>query len=264
MDYETITIVRKDAIATITMNRPENKNSLTPQVIDELVHVTSELSRDQETIVVILTGAGEEAFCVGADLKAQAVDGETWGSGKILWYARSIAQVQLNLRHMPQPVIGAINGVAAGVGCTIALACDIRIASEKARFRPGFGNIALHPEGGITYLLPRLIGVSKALEILLTARIIDAEEAEALGLVRNIVSPQELLPAAKALASQIAEGPPIVNSLIKQSVYQGLDMDMIPATDREGVINTLLFFSEDHQEGVNSLLEKRKPKFKGR
>ena len=170
----------------------------------------------------------------------------------------------LAFRQCEKPVIAAVNGVAAGGGCDIALACDIRFASDRARFGEVFARIGLFPGTGGTYLLPRTVGVAKALELIWTGDLIDAVEAERIGLVTRVVAHENLLSETRAFAQRLAEGPPLALSLAKAAVYRGLDLDLSAAFDYAATAEAITLTSQDHREGVAALREKRKPTFQGR
>ncbi len=262
MKNDSILVQIEDGIATVTINRPARKNSLDHGAVAGLREAEERLGKDNNVRVVIITGAGEDAFCTGADLRSTEVTFKDFGD--CIQRMRDDIRVFPNIRRMPQPVIAAINGVAAGGGCVLALYCDIRIASEKARFRPGFGAIGFIPEGGSTQVLPRVVGMPKAMELMLTNDIIDAREAERIGLVNMVVPPGELMTAARAMAKKIIHSAPLVAPLVKSALYQGQLTDVDTALEREGMTNAMLRQTDDFEEGVKALLGKRKPKFKGK
>jgi 2-(1,2-epoxy-1,2-dihydrophenyl)acetyl-CoA isomerase len=165
---------------------------------------------------------------------------------------------------LEKPVIAAVNGVAAGGGCDIALACDIRIASERARFGEVFARLGLFPGTGGTYFLPRIVGIAKALELIWTGDVIDAWEAERLGLVSRVVPPESLMADTVALAQRLAQGPPLAISLAKSAVYKGLDLDIYSAFEYAATAESITLMSADHQEGIRAFREKRPPNFQGR
>jgi 2-(1,2-epoxy-1,2-dihydrophenyl)acetyl-CoA isomerase len=178
-------------------------------------------------------------------------------------YVQQAQQLTLAIREIEKPVIAAVNGVAAGGGCDIALACDIRIASERARFGEVFARIGLFPGTGGTYFLPRLVGIAKALELIWTGEVIDAQQALQIGLVSRVVAADDLIPDARALAQRLAEGPPLAISLAKTAVYKGLDLDVRAALEYAATAESITLTSKDHQEGILAFREKRSPHFRG-
>ena len=260
MDYQNIIVKKEEGVATITLNRPDSLNAMNDEMLKELLEAIEDVGGDEAVRVIVLTGAGR-AFCPGADLKSSAFEGERPAGMKriIDW-----GNIPIKLRGMPKPVITAVNGAAVGGGFGIALAGDIIIASDKARFGHAYTNIGLMSDTGLVYFLPRLIGTSKALELIFTGRIIDAEEAERLGIVNQVVPADQLEAVTKELALKLAKRPPIALGLAKISVYQGLQMDLATSIQWEGRGHLICRFSEDSKEGVQAFKEKREPQFKGR
>ena len=260
MDDKSIIVQKKDGICTITLNQPEKLNALTDEMKIEIAKAIKEAEQDNEVRVMVITGAGR-GFCSGADT---ATLGEATASER-LKNMQIVANMILAVLNSPKPVIAAINGVAVGVGFSLALACDIIIASEKARFGGVWVRLGLHPDGGASYLLPRRVGVGRACELLLSGRIIDADEADKIGLVNRVVKPEELMKETKGLAQRIASGPKVAVQFTKRALYRGmLEDDLQGQVDYELYLNTLCFRTEDFKEGVRSFLEKRKPVFKGK
>ncbi len=261
MDFETLTVSQEDGVATITMNRPDKLNSMSPRLMAELTVITDEVAGDDKVRAVILTGAGR-AFCAGAELDSPLFT-EISASNSVSLF-KVVNGVILNIHRMPKPVIAAVNGAAVGGGCNLALACDIILASDKARFGEAFINLGLQPDYGGTFFLPRLVGTAKALELMLTGRLFDAQEAEKMGMVNQIVPLDELMNVARELAATIAKKSPLAVAYTKASVYQAMQSDLPAALDAEGRGQGLLFLTEDLQEGVKAFLEKREPIFKGK
>jgi 2-(1,2-epoxy-1,2-dihydrophenyl)acetyl-CoA isomerase len=253
--------------ATITLNRPEALNALSPQMSDGLVAALDEIGRDDAVRVVVITGAGR-AFCAGGDVKTMLQRQEAERAAGALGRIRSLEaagrRVPVLLKKLPKPVIAAVNGIAAGWGCDLAMACDIRFAAESARFTEAFVKRGLIPDGGATWLLPRIAGLDKACELIFSGRIIDAREAERMGLVTHIVPDERLLPAAYELAGQIAANAPLAVQLAKRMIHEQLGMAFEQAMQQIGVFLYTLRDSEDHREGVTAFLEKRDPVFQGR
>jgi len=261
MDYKKLIIVKDKGIATITLNRPEVLNALDTELSKELEEVVEEVKNDKEVRVVVLTGAGN-AFCAGRDMQGMAsqAQGESgrrspnsrpWGVGATLW-------------NMPKPVIAAVNGVAAGGGLSIVLACDIIIASETARFVEVYIKRGLIASGGATYLLPHLVGMAKAKEMLFTGDIIDAKEAERIGLVNHVYPVAEFEEAVNTMAEKLAKNPPMALGIMKKLINNGLTSNLISAGKSENEAQFILFESEDFKEGVRAFFEKREAKFTGK
>jgi 2-(1,2-epoxy-1,2-dihydrophenyl)acetyl-CoA isomerase len=252
---------KKDGIATITFNRPEKLNAVTEAMRTEVHRIATELRSDDDAKVLILTGAGE-AFSSGADASELTADYSGPIEPHIL--KRPLGWWALPVRYFPKPTIAAIPGIAAGTTFSLALACDFRIASEKARFSMVFVKRGLVPDNGATYYLPRMIGTSKALEMMLLGDTIDAAQAEKLGLVNKVVPHQDLMKTTMELARRIAGGPSVAIDLIKKGVYKGVTGDLEGQLDFETLAQRICFQTEDFKEGITSFLEKRPPRFKGR
>jgi len=261
MPYETIIYEKEDSIALITLNRPGSLNALNLKLAQELEQVADEVATDDSVRVMVITGAGR-AFSAGADIKEVMSPGEaslgTWlAKGKPLPFFNKI-------ENLDKPVIGAINGLAIGGGCELALACDLRIASTTANF--GFGEIKIGviPAGGGTVRSPRLIGIAKAKELLFFGDFIDADEAYRLGLVNKVVPPELLLEEAKKWAKTLSQRPPLALKAAKSCVNVGMQMSLPAAINFEAKEAAILLSTEDRTEGMKAFLEKREPVFKGR
>ena len=264
MVYQDILVTQQDTVAIVTLNRPERMNTMGGTLVEDTIAVLTRFQQDQNVRAVIITGAGQRAFCAGADVQNLQNQSEEATAMERRRYVHSAQKLTLAIRQLEKPVIAAVNGVAAGGGCDIALACDIRIASEQARFGEVFARIGLFPGTGGTYFLPRLVGIAKALELIWTGDVIDAQEAERIGLVSRVVPPQDLMAAAIAFAQRLAQGPPLAISLAKTAVYQGLDLDIHSAFEYAATAESITLTSEDHREGVTAFREKRSPHFQGR
>jgi len=270
MGFETIILKKENHIATITLNRPEVLNALNNQLVKELATATKEVEQDDEVRVMVLTGAGR-GFCAGADVTTMPGGG---GQPILPWEApleevqRGIHLIALNLcvglRKLSKPTIAMVNGVAAGAGFGLALSCDIRIGSEKARFVLASNRIGLNPPAGLTWLLPRILGYSKAAEIAFTGRPVEAEEAARIGILNKVVPAAELERETRALGQQIAQGPPMAIRLTKQLLYHELHRDLEPHLDIFAAYQTMLHYTQDHREGVTAWREKREPRFQGK
>lgn len=262
MDYETLHYETTQHILTITLNRPDRLNALTDTMLRELDQAFRRAEADDFVRVVILTGAGR-GFCPGQDLAAAM---EQAASGRLQYgeHLRALYNpLILRMRYLPKPIIGAINGVAAGAGMSLALACDLRIAAESATFLQAFVKVGLVPDSGSTWLLPRLVGTARALELMLTGRRVTAQEASALGIVNEVVPDDELPERARAMARGLADSPTLTIGYIKAAVEFALNHSLAEALDKEAELQNLAGQTADHIEGVSAFLEKRTPHFKG-
>jgi 2-(1,2-epoxy-1,2-dihydrophenyl)acetyl-CoA isomerase len=260
MPYETILTTQDEGVLTITFNRPDTLNAFNSTMGRELLDALKKAERDPEARCIVLTGAGR-AFSSGEDLKARQVEGITdFGSTLRDRYNPII----LRIRHMDKPVVGSINGVAAGAGCSIALACDLRIASDKARFLLAFVRVGLVPDSGASFLLPRLVGLSKALEMAFLGDEVGAEEALRLGLVNRVVPPEELESATRELASRLAKGPTKAIGLAKRAMNRALTMDLESLLEYETFGQQIAGATDDHKEGIAAFTEKRTASFSGK
>lgn len=265
MSYEAIIYDVRDRVATITLNRPEVLNAWSPTMGNEFMDALSTANADDDVGCLIITGAGR-GFCSGADVKgfreqAEAARSSEESIGGLGALASVGAQGVKELMMLGKPIIAAVNGPAVGIGCTVTLPCDIRIASEAARFGLIFLRVALVPEFGSSYLLPRIIGLAKANELVYTTRIIDAKEALEIGLVNRVVPADSLIEEATELARQIADGPSLALKKAKENFLRSYESSFEECWAREGQSLAECFRSEDHMEGIMAFLEKRKPDF---
>ena len=247
-------------LAVVTMNRPEKLNALTSQMAAELHLALAGIAVDSSIRVVILTGAGR-GFCSGADVNELL--GTDAGATNVQ-PGLGITDLSARIRNMPQPVIAAVNGVAAGAGLAIALACDIRIASQEAGFSSIFVKRSLVPDAGASLLLPRVVGDAAAMEMALTGGVYDARWALEKGLVSGVVPADKLLQEASALADVIAANPPLAVSATRRLLRGGEDTDLAAAMQRESEANALLSATDDAREAAHAFLEKRPPVYRGR
>ena len=259
MGNEDILITKENDILNITLNRPDKLNAMTRKMKTGIIQTLKDAEKDDTVRTVIITGAGR-AFCAGVDL---SVMGEMT-TNALIADQKIIKDMILALVNISKPVIAAINGVAVGVGFSLVLASDIIIASEKASFGGVWVQRGLHPDGAASWLLPRRIGTGKALELLLTGRIISADEAASIGLVNQVATHEELGNAARDMARQLSLGAPMAKAMIKASVYQGFGMDIATMLDHETRAQAILSFTEDCREALVAFSEKRTPVFKGR
>jgi enoyl-CoA hydratase len=257
--YETLLVERHDRVAIITINRPEKRNALTIKTREEGAAALEELAGDDSVRVVIFTGAGDKAFIAGADISEFA--GRTSVEQRSVMLGRSLFTA---IDSFPKPVIAMINGYCLGGGNELAMACDLRIASETASFGQPEINLGIIPGGGGTQRLTRLVGEGKAMELILTGEIIDARTAALLGLVNMVVPLEELRAKTLEIANRIADKSPIALRMAKEAVKLASRSNLDEGLRREIDLFALCFSSEDKDEGVNAFLEKRKPEFKGR
>ncbi|MDQ1763094.1 enoyl-CoA hydratase/isomerase family protein [Achromobacter aegrifaciens] len=254
-------IVVQDHVATLTLNRPEAMNSIDPEMREQLHAAWKRIKEDDDIRVVILTGAGEKAFCTGSDLKKTMPPKESFAE---LTFGRATSDHLLAGLDTDKPLICAVNGYAMGGGMELALACDIRVASDNAVFALSEVRIGSIPGAGGTQRLPRAIGSSNAMLMLLTGDRVDAAEALRIGLVSKVVSREELLPAAQEIARRIAQNAPLSVRSIKRLVVSGADMPLPAALDNERYVFGLLRDTEDRIEGRRAFQEKRSPVYQGR
>ncbi len=258
--YETLlTDLSESGVFTLTMNRPQKKNAISEVMWDELDDLFKKLRHDTSVRVVVITGAGD-GFCSGADLS----DGGRDSRPHQLAAMRSISDIVMSLHGLPQPTIAKVNGVAAGAGCNMALACDLIVASERARFSEIFAKRGLSVDFGGSWSLPRLIGIHKAKELAFFADIIDATEAERLGLVNRVVPVDELDGFVADWASRLCQSAPIALAQTKSLLNRSIGPSMSDALDAEGAAQTVNFATQDTVEALLAFREKRDPKFSGR
>jgi len=268
MAYETILYEIEQGVGTITLNRPAVLNAVTPEMIAELRDVLDKVAADPDVRAIVITGAGR-GFCSGADLKSRQrihpadaePDAAKTGAERL---RRTFNPLILAIRSIEKPFIAAVNGVAAGAGCNMALACDIVLASEDARFGNVFARIGLIPDCGGHFLLPRLVGFHKAAELMFTGDIIGAQEAERIGLINRVVPAAEFVQQTRELAERLARGPTRSIGLCKRTLNIALTADLATALEAEAEGQGLASQTEDHWEGVQAFLEKRPAQFKGR
>lgn len=260
MGFQTILLERSNGIATLTLNRPEARNALDLAMREELEAALKELAADEAVRVLVLTGAGGH-FCAGGDVKTMARrHTATEGRARV----EAMNRVILELVDFRAPTVAQVDGFAVGAGCNLALACDLIVASDRARFGEVFAKIGLVPDGGGSYFLPRLVGLAKAKELVFTAEIFDAAEALRIGLVNRVVPAGELTTAVRELAQRIAAGPPKTLALAKRLLNRSASQDLAGALELEAFSQAIAIESEDHQEGVRAFFEKRAPNFTGR
>src|SRR5574338_804334 len=257
--YETLLLEKRERVAIITINRPDKRNALNIKTREEGAALLEELRNDSSVGVVVFTGAGDKAFIAGADIADFA--GRTSITQRDVMMGRSLFTA---IDTFPKPVIAMINGFCLGGGCELALACDIRVASEKAQFGQPEINLGIIPGGGGTQRLTRLVGEGKAMELILTGDMIDAQTALSLRLVNHVFAPEELESKTMEIAQQIARKSPIALQLAKEAVKIASRSNLDEGLRREVDLFALCFSTEDKNEGVSAFLERRDPVFKGK
>ena len=268
MSYEEILYDVSGHVATITLNCPDRMNSFSDTLLTEWADAITRSAHDDDVRAVIITGTGR-AFCAGANLKARAEEDKVLRTDSSPAERRNglrftVHQVARALHLLDKPYIGAINGAAVGAGMDMASMTDIRIASDQARFSMSYVNVGLIPGDGGAWLLPRLVGLQKALELLWSGELFGAERALEIGYLSKVVPHDNLMDEARAYAEKLAAGPPIAMQLTKRLVYRGLTSSFLEAMDAAQAAMTLAQSTEDAKEGPRAFVEKRPPQFQGR
>jgi 2-(1,2-epoxy-1,2-dihydrophenyl)acetyl-CoA isomerase len=261
MTYETITVDLSDNIATITLNRPERLNACSLEMAGE---INDALASDMAGArALIITGAGK-GFCSGADLQAKGSRSVTGGEGSYIALTRHYNPLMMNLARLNMPIITAVNGPAAGVGCSIGLCGDFVIAGKSGYFLQAFVNIGLVPDGGASWMLPRLIGKARATEMMLLGEKIHGDKAAEWGMIYKCVEDAELIAEARALATRLANGPTLAYAVMRKNILTALENSYAEALLAEAEGQRIAGSSEDAREGAIAFLQKRKAEFKGR
>ncbi|HEX9894601.1 MAG TPA: enoyl-CoA hydratase-related protein [Gemmatimonadales bacterium] len=260
--YEHLLVTRADGVGTVTINRPDKLNAFAGRMRQDMGDALRELVSDDQVRVIVITGAGR-AFCAGADISymKQLLETKDWENAADLVEAGRT--VVTTIRETSKPVIASVNGPAAGGGANLALACDLRIASDQASIGQTFNRIGLAPDWGGTYFLPRLVGPSKALELFFSADMVDAREAHRIGLFNQVVPHHQLEAETRALAQGLAAKAPLALALAKQAVYRSGDRSLGEMLDFELEAQMQCFQSGDAWEGLQAFLDKRRPTFHG-
>jgi enoyl-CoA hydratase len=259
VEYEFLQYAKEDGIGTVTVNRPAALNALNERVCTELNDVFQQIETDPDVRVVIITGSGK-AFVAGADVGEM----HPQSSVQISNFVAVMRRTGERIYSLSKPVIGAINGFALGGGCELAMCCDLRIASEGARFGQPEMNLGIIPGFGGTQRLARLVGVARAKELIYTGDMIDARTALAMGLVNKVVPPENLMSEARTLAQKMLSKSSVALSLAKKAINGGLEANLATGLDLEGECFALCFATEDQKEGMAAFMEKRKAQFKGK
>ncbi|MDY7033866.1 MAG: enoyl-CoA hydratase/isomerase family protein [Thermodesulfobacteriota bacterium] len=260
-EFGTVKVVRKENFAEVIMNRPEKLNALSPELIHDFIAAWNNVKDDDGVRALIITGAGE-SFSAGGDVVKDINPLRDMSASEFRKYFGVAEVLYEGIINIEKPVIAAINGYAVGAGLDLALSCDIRIAAEDAKMAEFFVRMGLTPELGI-YMLPRLVGVGWAKLICLTGDLLDAAQAEKIGLVEKVVPPDQLIPEAEKMAKKLANGPVAIGT-IKKAINESLKMTLESSIDYISSLQYQLCHTEDHKEAVTSWLEKRKPVFKGK
>ncbi len=263
MEYHSIQFKKENGKVTVTLNRPRALNALNGEMIGELLSALRRIAEDPEVKVLILTGAGR-AFCFGADVSefSRHKDQETQ-EAMILLLQKSQEIIRL-LAGMPIPTIAALNGFATGLGLDLALACDLRIAAQRAKMAEAFISMGLIPDGGGTFFLPRLVGLAKAAEMIFTGEPLSSTEAERIGLINRVVPNEDFVKVIEGLADKLVRGPSLALGLAKQALWKNLQGDLDSALKIEAQSQRICLASADHREAVQAFLEKRGPVFRGK
>ena len=258
--YKTLIYEKTDNIGVLTINRPDKLNAISNELTEELKQLLDEIEKDEELRVMVITGAGDKAFVAGADIK-ELVDRDALVGRKV---SRTRQDLFFRIENLPAPVIAAVNGYALGGGLELAIACSIRICSEKAQFGAPEVKLGIIPGDGGTQRLPRLVGLGRAMEMILTGDFIDALEAYRIGLVNKVVPHEELMDSAMEMAKKIAQRPPLAVRYAKEAVNRSQEGDSVSGYALESYLHALTCTTEDKKEGVSAFLEKRKGDFKGK
>jgi len=263
-DENTLLVENKNAVRIITLNRPDKLNAFNDEITFKLQDALKEAEKDAGTRAIIITGAGR-GFCAGQDLASRSINFE---AGQRVSLGDSIRRrynpVIVRIRRMEKPIIAAVNGVAAGAGASLALACDFRIVADSASFIQSFTRVGLIPDSGSTFFLPRLIGFTKAMELIFTADKLPAREALELGLVNRVVAADQLITEALGFADQLSRGPTKAFGLTKRAVNRAIFPDLEELLDYEASLQEIAGRSDDFEEGVKAFIEKRQPVYSGK
>jgi len=262
MSADPVLVERTNNVVTLTLNRPEIRNAMNVELTDAFADSVAQIGRDPDVRAVIVTGAGK-AFCSGGDL-GWINPGPGASVPEMRRKMRSFYPQFLAVRTLDIPVIAAVNGAAIGAGLCLAMACDIRISSDKAKYAAPFTRLGMHPGMAATYLLTRLVGTARASDLLFTSRTIDATEAEHLGLVNRVVPHDGLLDSAMQTANEIASNAPIPMGMVKRAIYIAERADMETMLEYEGLAQPITMGTEDLLEGLKAVKEKRDPEFEGK
>lgn len=265
MEEAPVLYESREGIAVITLNRPESRNSMTPELMRTFQETLRTARQETDLRALVITGRGR-SFCAGADLKTNAPTRAPEAGDAALPVERVFAVYEpfLEVFEFEMPTIAALNGHAVGGGLGLALVCDIRVANREARYGANFARLGFHSGMAISHLLPRIVGVPTAADLLFSGRLIRGEEAERIGMVHCAVEPDDVLGEAVRRAREIASAAPLAVRLMKRSLYRGAGWDPRAAAEHEAWVQSATLQTEDAREGIRALLEKRDPRFRGR
>jgi 2-(1,2-epoxy-1,2-dihydrophenyl)acetyl-CoA isomerase len=262
MPEDAVLVNRREDVATLVLNRPERLNAINDALIEGLMNALDSVERDREVRVAVITGAGR-AFCAGGDIEQMKGLKTGFHSAAFRGFLEAGHALVRKLRTMPKPVVASVNGPAAGGGVSLALACDLRIASEQATFTQAFFKLGLHPDWGGSFTLPRLVGMGRALEMFWLSEPLGADEAKRLGMINFVVPHESLTDETAQLAACLAAVAPLPMALMKQAFYERIHTELERVMDHELEAQMKCFASEDFNEGLAAFMERRAPKFKG-
>jgi 2-(1,2-epoxy-1,2-dihydrophenyl)acetyl-CoA isomerase len=260
--YETVSVSRESGIVTLTLERPDKKNAINATMWRELIAVFDEVTERDDDRVLVITGRGD-GFCSGADLTDDGGAGATASVGSSVRWMRMVGRCALRLHELPKPTVAAVNGVAAGAGCNLALGCDLVVASDRARFIEIFAQRGLVVDFGGSWLLPRLVGLHRAKELVLLAEPVSAADAAEIGLVNRVVPADRLEAETARVATRLAQLPPVQLSVSKRLLNSAGNASMASALEAEDVAQSLMFRSADTAEAMLAFVQKRDPDFRG-
>lgn len=262
MNYENLIVTNDQKVARVQLNRPDTMNSINQELVDEFFHCMTELEKDQNTNAIVLSGSGS-GFCTGGDVSFLEVISRQ-SNVETRKHLTGLFHKMTVTTRMEKPIIAALHGYVLGAGLALSLLCDIRIAAKNTKFGAQFLMMGIIPEIGFTHIFPSMVGLGRAMELVLTARKFDAEEAAQLGLINSITADDEVMDKAMEMAHHVAGLPPLAVGLCKTALKHGISGSLEESLRFEADINAICYKTEDHKEATSAFMEKRKPLFKGR